>query len=76
MTTIGAPATRVLDSGLPNARIGAVGEALTALALQVFAERHPEVVVAHSLSISGSSADIDHVVVIGGHITVIDSKWC
>lgn len=75
MTTIGAPATRVLDSGLPNARIGAVGEALTALALHKFAERHPEVVVAHSLSISGSSADIDHVVVIGGHITVIDSKW-
>lgn len=49
MTTIGAPATRVLDSGLPNARIGAVGEALTALALHKFAERHPEVVVAHSL---------------------------
>lgn len=49
MTTIGAPATRVLASDLPNAEAGATGEAVTASALQVFAERHPEVVVAHSL---------------------------
>lgn len=71
---IGSPASRVLSSGLPNAKVGAEGEGWTALALQVFAERHPEVVVAHSLSVPGSSADIDHAVVIGDHITVIDSK--
>lgn len=71
---IGSPASRVLRSGLSNAKVGADGEGWTALALQDFAERHPEAVVAHSLSIPGSNADIDHIVVIGDHITVIDSK--
>lgn len=73
-TIIGLPASRILGSGLPGARTGAVGEGLTALALHEFAEQHPNVIVAHSLSITGSRADIDHIVVIGDQMTVIDSK--
>lgn len=73
--TIGSPASRVLRSGLSRSKIGAEGEAWTALDIhRRFADDHPEVVVAHSLSIPGSTADIDHLVVIGDHMTVIDSK--
>lgn len=73
----------VPGSGLANApfstgkiQAGTVGERKTALILDDFARRHTNVHVFHSLiwPRSYSKADIDHAVVCGNNVLLIDSK--
>lgn len=80
MTTYGT-AGKTLEqgwSGLDAGRqaVGRAGELGTADVLAKFAARHPEVVVLHSLRLPDPKAhvDIDHVVVSGHKVFIIDSK--
>lgn len=63
-----------LDEGRQT--VGRAGELATADVLGRMLARHPEVVVLHSLRLPGpkAHADIDHVVVSGRKVWLIDSK--
>lgn len=56
------------------ARIGRAGELRTAEILDPLARRSGGATVLHDLTIPGSRANIDHVVVSGRRVTLIDSK--
>lgn len=56
------------------ARVGEAGERRTAVVLDALARRPGGVSVLHDLRIPGSRANVDHVVVAGRAVTIIDSK--
>lgn len=56
------------------ARVGRGGELRTASALNAIAQRPGGPTVLHDLTIPGSRANIDHVVVSGSRVTLLDTK--
>lgn len=74
----GSPSSTLADAGLDAARtaVGHAGELATAAVLHDFVTAHPEVAVLHSLRLPDpkAHADIDHALVSGRRVWLIDSK--
>lgn len=77
---LGTAAAGLQDAGWAksagHARAGAQAEKATAAVLDAWARRHPGVAVLHDLDVPrpGYTANVDHVVVSGSDILIIDSK--
>lgn len=77
---LGKPASNLESSNFASKRVlatGALGEKKTALALEKWAcsRSRDDVVIAHSLSLPGrGNGDTDHIVAVGHHILLVDSK--
>jgi hypothetical protein len=65
-----------IEGSLDRSRrvVGHAGELATAAVLAEYEAGHPEVAVLHSLRLPRRSVDIDHVVVAGARVWVLDSK--
>ena len=77
MRTVGSPGAGLADSGFGDDQIslGVRGEKATAEILSRVQARHPTTVVGHSLRVHrDTEADLDHLLVVGNHLVIIDSK--
>ena len=64
----------IAGSATGDVTAGSEGEKQTAKILEAFAAKHADVRVFHSVRWPGSKGDTDHMVVIGNHVIIIDSK--
>lgn len=53
---------------------GVEGERKTAKILRAWVSKYPSVMVVHSVGWPGSSGDTDHILIVGRHVYLIDSK--
>lgn len=57
-----------------NVELGAIGEIAVAERLRAAAARHPGMRIIHDVTIPGYGGNVDHVVVIGEHVLLVDAK--
>lgn len=72
--TAGIAGGSLHNSGLGNIDAGLVGERVVAGIISKFLERREDAVLFNSIKLPGQNWDIDHVLVIGSTVIVIDAK--